>query len=199
MARNYGGQPTLDGDNATEGAEMYQQKLISGAVGLLAIGALLTLPVHAQQSPPQTGAPQPAESAKGQSPATTAQPGAAGTGTATTSPNTASPGTAATGDTATPGTAMTGSQNTLAGMGRGLVGKNIYGSENTSIGEVEDVVIGANNQVELVLVDVGGFLGIGSKRVGIPVAQLQEQGERLTTSMTEAQVRALPEHASQSR
>ncbi len=78
-------------------------------------------------------------------------------------------------------------------MGRGLVGKDVYGSNNSSIGDVEDVVM-QNSQVQSVLVDVGGFLGIGARRVAIPISSLSMQGDRLVTSMTEAQVRNLPEH-----
>lgn len=80
-------------------------------------------------------------------------------------------------------------------MGRQLVGKDVYGADNRNMGEVEDVVMGTNGQVESVLVDVGGFLGIGARRVAIPVSQIQlGQDDRLTTTMTEAQAKELPEY-----
>jgi sporulation protein YlmC with PRC-barrel domain len=92
-------------------------------------------------------------------------------------------------------TAQTGTEpaNQIAGMGRTLVGKEIYGANNRNIGDVEDVVV-QNSQVQSVLVDVGGFLGIGARRVAIPITALSMQGDRLVSSMTDAQVRDLPEH-----
>ena len=86
-------------------------------------------------------------------------------------------------------------QGQLATMGRDIVGKDLYGSGNRNMGEVEDVVMGADGRLESVLVDVGGFLGIGARRVAIPISQIQiGQGDRLTTTMTEAEAKALPEY-----
>ena len=80
-------------------------------------------------------------------------------------------------------------------MGKEIVGKDVYGADNRNMGEVEDVVMGANGQVESVLVDVGGFLGLGARRVAIPISQIQlGQGDRLTTTMTEAQAKKQPEY-----
>lgn len=94
--------------------------------------------------------------------------------------------------------AQTGAAISLASANREqLVGKEIYGSNNQNIGEVEDVVVGPNARLESVLVDVGGFLGIGARRVAIPISQLQLQGDRLISNLTEEQARALPEHKSQ--
>jgi hypothetical protein len=89
----------------------------------------------------------------------------------------------------------TGQQGRLATMGKEIVGKDVYGADNRNMGEVEDVVMGANGQVESVLVDVGGFLGLGARRVAIPISQIQlGEGDRLTTTMTEAQAKELPEY-----
>jgi ElaB/YqjD/DUF883 family membrane-anchored ribosome-binding protein len=86
-------------------------------------------------------------------------------------------------------------QGRLATMGKEIVGKDVYGADNRNMGEVEDVVMGANGQVDSVLVDVGGFLGLGARRVAIPISQIQlGQGDRLTTTMTEAQAKELPEY-----
>jgi hypothetical protein len=86
-------------------------------------------------------------------------------------------------------------QSGLASMGRQLVGKNLYGANNRNMGEVENVVMGANGQVESVLVDVGGFLGLGARRVAIPISRINlGEGDRLTTTMTEAQAKDLPEY-----
>lgn len=85
-------------------------------------------------------------------------------------------------------------QQQLGQMGRGIVGKDVYGSNNENIGEVEDVVMGSNNQVQSALVDVGGFLGIGARRVAVPIDNLRLEGDRLVSSMTRQQIEQLPEH-----
>ncbi|MGE3915836.1 MAG: PRC-barrel domain-containing protein [Hyphomicrobiaceae bacterium] len=93
---------------------------------------------------------------------------------------------------ATPGTTA-GAGSQVAVLGRSIVGKEIYGADNGDIGEVENVVM-QGTQVRSVLVDVGGFLGIGERRVSIPVDQLRMEGDRVVTSMTKEQVRNLPEY-----
>ncbi|OOY19877.1 hypothetical protein BMI86_14795 [Thioclava sp. DLFJ5-1] len=69
----------------------------------------------------------------------------------------------------------------------GLMGKRVYISKDKvdaktaineaqdnwdDVGEVSDVVIGTNGEVDAVLVDVGGFLGIGEKTVAISMDSL---------------------------
>jgi sporulation protein YlmC with PRC-barrel domain len=84
----------------------------------------------------------------------------------------------------------------LAGMGRGIVGKYVYSSNNENIGEIEDVVMGPNNQVQAALIDVGGFLGIGERRIAVPISDLKLDGDKLSTSMTKQQVEELPRYRS---
>jgi len=56
-----------------------------------------------------------------------------------------------------------------------LIGQELYGSENETIGEVSDLVLQSDGKTRAALVDVGGFLGIGEKRVSIPFDQIQMQ------------------------
>ena len=103
--------------------------------------------------------------------------------------------TTAPSSSATQPTQQSAEQGLLATMGKQLVGKDVYGADNRNIGDVEDVVMGANGQVESILIDVGGFLGLGARRVAIPISQIQlGEGDRLTTTLTEAQAKELPEY-----
>jgi hypothetical protein len=78
-----------------------------------------------------------------------------------------------------------------------LVDATIYGPDDEKVGSVSHFHrsgVGAE-----VIVDVGGFLGIGAKPVALPVNQLDfmrdEDGKiHATTSMTKDQMKALPEH-----
>lgn len=78
-----------------------------------------------------------------------------------------------------------------------LDGANIYGPDDNHIGDVAHTH-GAGPTTS-VIVDVGGFLGMGAKRVSLPVSQLNfmrdESGKvHATTSMTKDQLKDLPEH-----
>lgn len=62
-----------------------------------------------------------------------------------------------------------------------LEGATIYGPEDEKIGSVAHAHgTGAAAQV---VIDVGGFLGIGAKPVAVPVADLDLCATRRTTSM----------------
>jgi hypothetical protein len=77
-----------------------------------------------------------------------------------------------------------------------LINATIYGPDDETIGSVSHVHgSGADAQV---IVDVGGFLGIGAKPVALQVSQLDfmrdEDGNvHATSSLTKDQVKALPE------
>ncbi|WP_406735600.1 PRC-barrel domain-containing protein [Thioclava sp. GXIMD4215] len=69
-------------------------------------------------------------------------------------------------------------------MASDFIGKRVYAtaekttditaqSDMDDIGEVSDVVIGMRGDVEAVLIDVGGFLGIGEKTVAVNLDALQ--------------------------
>jgi sporulation protein YlmC with PRC-barrel domain len=53
-----------------------------------------------------------------------------------------------------------------------LIGANVYGPNNKSIGDVNDVLISDNGQIKGVVVGVGGFLGVGEKDVALPFGAL---------------------------
>lgn len=78
-----------------------------------------------------------------------------------------------------------------------FIGREIYAGEQ-SIGEVSDIILSPEGRVEAAIVDVGGFLGAGERRVAIPFAGIEPQavqGEeqpRLTVALDRGQIEALP-------
>lgn len=54
-----------------------------------------------------------------------------------------------------------------------ILDANLYGANGENMGEIEDVVIGRNGELVAVVVEVGGFLGIGDKEVAIPFEALE--------------------------
>lgn len=79
-----------------------------------------------------------------------------------------------------------------------LTGAAVYDQNDESIGEISNLVLAADGQVQQVIVDVGGFLGIGEKPVAIDIAQmeiLQADGGtdiRIYVPMTREELEALP-------
>lgn len=81
-----------------------------------------------------------------------------------------------------------------------LIGASVFDAAGDSVGNVSDLVLAPGDGVSDVIVDVGGFLGIGSKSVALPLAEAEVLWNQETDSvrvhlpMTREQLEALPEH-----
>ena len=78
-----------------------------------------------------------------------------------------------------------------------LADATIYGPDDEDIGSVSHVH--GSGSTAQVIIDVGGFLGIGAKPVAVPVGQLEfmrdEDGDvHAVTSWTKDQLKDMPEH-----
>ncbi|WP_025661770.1 PRC-barrel domain-containing protein [Rhizobium sp. IBUN] len=78
-----------------------------------------------------------------------------------------------------------------------LEGASVYGADDDKVGSVDHVHGAGTNAT--VVIDVGGFLGIGAKPVSVPISDLDfmrdEDGEvHAVTGWTEDQLKAMPEH-----
>jgi sporulation protein YlmC with PRC-barrel domain len=64
----------------------------------------------------------------------------------------------------------------LAGQGKWraskVIGVDIYGPDDKKVGDVTEILLDKNGKIEMITVGVGGFLGIGSKDVAIPFADV---------------------------
>jgi len=71
-----------------------------------------------------------------------------------------------------------------------IIGETVYngtGDDAQKIGDVNDIVIGADGNIQAVVVGVGGFLGIGEKNVAVDFAQLdwaERDGDRWLVAPT---------------
>jgi|GEM_PF-6110689 PRC-barrel domain. len=81
-----------------------------------------------------------------------------------------------------------------------IIGQPVTGSNDQKVGEVRDVIIGADGQVEGVLLERGGIAGVGAKQAAIDWSQfsVNPQGG-LRIDMDENQVSQLPEYEEGSR
>jgi sporulation protein YlmC with PRC-barrel domain len=78
-----------------------------------------------------------------------------------------------------------------------FVGTTVYGADDANVGEIGDVVLGEGDKVDAVIIDVGGFLGVGEKEVAVGMDNLafmaDEDGDRyLYTKFTKEQLDAAP-------
>jgi sporulation protein YlmC with PRC-barrel domain len=73
-----------------------------------------------------------------------------------------------------------------------VAGKNVINATGDEIGKVSKIVGG------LVIVEVGGFLGIGTHDVAVDWSQLQATGigddMKLKTTLTKDEIKGLPEY-----
>jgi len=81
-----------------------------------------------------------------------------------------------------------------------LIGADVYDANGENIGAVDDVVLGGGDAVDGVIVDVGGFLGIGSHTVNLPIEDAQigwnADGDdvRVQVAMSGDELEAMPEY-----
>lgn len=94
------------------------------------------------------------------------------------------------------------SSSSVAWSVNDLRGKDVYGIEGEAIGSVSDVLIGHSGGVNAVVIDVGGFLGIGSKSVAVDMATLQvgpgtTQAEADQTAQVTADMKSVKENGAE--
>lgn len=146
---------------------------------LAVIGMLLVaLPVTASaagDNPPQSEQ-QPAE--------TTPQ---------TPSPN-AEPGTPVITGDGTPATVIDDREV------EGILGKNVRSSAGEDMGQIIDVIVNRDGQVRAAVIDFGGFLGVGSRKIAVDWHALSFPADgvidHVILNLTPDQVRLAPEYRS---
>src|SRR5690606_4201735 len=80
-----------------------------------------------------------------------------------------------------------------------LTGATVIGPNNEDIAEVGDILLDQSGQIEAMLIDFGGFLGIGQKRVAVGLDNIDfasnENGDIVVyTDFTREQLEAAPEY-----
>lgn len=85
-------------------------------------------------------------------------------------------------------------QNSIATLQRSdIVGKELYDSSGKEVAQIQDVKTSPDGKIAAVEIDMGGFLGIGARRIAVPVDKLELQGGRIqSNSLSSDQIRDLP-------
>lgn len=76
----------------------------------------------------------------------------------------------------------------------GIVGKAVYGSDDEQVGEVSEVLMDGSGNAQRVVIDRGGFLGIGEKHIAIELDRLTITDDRVSVDMTDEQIAEIPEY-----
>ena len=56
-----------------------------------------------------------------------------------------------------------------------LLNADIFNEDGEKIGKVDDLIIDAKAAVDIAILSVGGFLGIGARLVAVPVSSIQDR------------------------
>jgi sporulation protein YlmC with PRC-barrel domain len=72
-----------------------------------------------------------------------------------------------------------------------MIGSTVYDLQNRNIGKVSDLVLNRDGAIDVVVLDVGSFLGMGGKYVGIPISDIKTDNNRLTLDRSKEQLQAM--------
>lgn len=80
-----------------------------------------------------------------------------------------------------------------------ILGKNVRSSASEDMGRLVDVVVDRDGQALAAIIDFGGFLGVGSRKIAVDWKALQfspgdPKGNTITLALTRDQVKAAPEY-----
>ncbi len=80
-----------------------------------------------------------------------------------------------------------------------ILGRQVLSSAGEDMGRVIDIVVDRNGQVRAAVIDFGGFLGVGNRKVAVDWATLRfaptgSKDDRITLELTRDQVNAAPEY-----
>jgi hypothetical protein len=80
-----------------------------------------------------------------------------------------------------------------------ILGKNVRDAAGDDMGRIIDVVVDRSGQTLAAIIDFGGFLGVGSRKIAVDWKALQfspndPKGNTVTLALTRDQVKAAPEY-----
>jgi sporulation protein YlmC with PRC-barrel domain len=75
-----------------------------------------------------------------------------------------------------------------------IINTQLVSSDGEQLGEISNVLVTSDGQVEAILVSRGGALGLGGSDVAVPWDQIQIQGDQTVVNMTQDEVEQLPDY-----
>ena len=82
---------------------------------------------------------------------------------------------------------------------QGILGREVLSAANENMGRIVDVLVDRSGQVRAAIIDFGGFLGVGSRKIAVDWNALHfpppaNADEKITLELTRDQVKAAPEY-----
>jgi PRC-barrel domain len=68
--------------------------------------------------------------------------------------------------------------------GSKLIGLNVYNDQNKKIGDINELLLDQQGKIDMVVIGVGGFLGMGEHSVAVKFSELKWANEPVRTSTT---------------
>jgi len=81
----------------------------------------------------------------------------------------------------------------------GVLGRDVRSPTNEDMGRIVDVIVDRTGTVRAAVIDFGGFLGVGSRKIvvewnALHFGKVAHNGEAITLDLSKAQVAAAPEY-----
>ncbi|MGB7037393.1 MAG: PRC-barrel domain-containing protein [Xanthobacteraceae bacterium] len=81
----------------------------------------------------------------------------------------------------------------------GILGREVVSTANEDMGRIVDVLVDRTGQVRAAIIDFGGFLGVGSRKIAVDWNALHfpapaKTDAKITLDLTRDQVKAAPEY-----
>jgi sporulation protein YlmC with PRC-barrel domain len=74
-----------------------------------------------------------------------------------------------------------------------FIGSTVYDVQNQNIGSVKELIFDRNGRIDVVVIDVGAFLGMGGKNVAVKLNEIKTANNRLTLDMSKEQLKSAGE------
>jgi hypothetical protein len=110
------------------------------------------------------------------------------------------PGPAPGADRASTGTAEPPSVTVLnTHEVEGILGRQVLGAADENMGRIVDVIVDHSGRVRAAVIDFGGFLGVGSRKIAVDWTALHfpppaQPNAKISLDLTRDQVKAAPEY-----
>jgi hypothetical protein len=79
-----------------------------------------------------------------------------------------------------------------------VLGREVRSVADENMGRIVDIIVDRSGQVRAAVIDFGGFLGVGSRKIAVDWSILRfgsgEKSDRVVVDLTRAQVKAAPEY-----
>jgi hypothetical protein len=81
----------------------------------------------------------------------------------------------------------------------GVLGRDVRSPANEDMGRIVDVIVDRSGTVRAAVIDFGGFLGVGSRKIvvdwnALHFASIADKSDSITLDLTKDQVKAAPEY-----